>query len=190
MKSIVLGLFVSLFASITFAVPVEDYVQILKDVPMSYEPAGAICEQVAREEMKAHYPVNQYDIVTGIAYGERGRTLGELDVIVFNRTTNTAVMIAEVKCWKDLNAALSKALSQRKRFITNIRANKNLLMVGNGRTYSSQQFRDSNLIFTTISQAGGKDFGFDYALEHDLHQLMYLRGLTLRSQSDGTSENP
>ena len=190
MKSVVLGLLVSLFVSSSFAVPVEDYVQILKDVPMSYEPAGAICEQVAREEMKQEFSENQFDIVTGIAYGEKGRTLGELDVIVFNRTTNMAVRISEVKCWKDLNAALAKALNQRTRFINNIRRSKNLLMVGNGRSYNPQQFRDSNLTFTTISQAGGLDFGFDYALEHDLHQLMYLRGLMLRCQSDGICAKP
>ncbi|MNT70641.1 hypothetical protein D3C72_2090510 [compost metagenome] len=111
-------------------------------------------------------------------------------MIVFNRTTNMAVTIAEVKCWKDLGAALTKALSQRKRFVTNIKSNKKLIMSGNGRAYQKAQFLDSHLTFTTISQAGGTDYGFDYALEHDLHDLMSLRGLMLRCQTDGKCAKP
>jgi hypothetical protein len=189
-KSLFFGLFVSLFASLSYAIPVESYVDQLKNIPISYEASGTICEQVARLEVMKQYPDNQFETVTGIAYGDSQRTIGELDVIVFNRTTNMVVIIAEVKCWKDLAAAHTKALAQRTRFLNSMRSSKAFKLFSPTQAYSKQQFMAPDLQFITISQAGGLDYGFTYALEHSLNELMSLRTLMLRCQSDNLCARP
>lgn len=114
-----------LFSSTAFAGLSEDFDR-LKNKGRDLEPVGAICEEVAQLMFAEKYPEPSYKVVTGIEYSDEERTLGELDIIVFNNTTQNADVVAEVKCWKSAKGGLKKAIEQRKRFLTNVKSSKAL----------------------------------------------------------------
>jgi hypothetical protein len=78
---------------------------------------GSICEFIAKEIIAKKYRSSHYMIKTNIAYGDHHkRILGELDIVVFNRSSRRAALLIEVKCRKDQQKALSHGYNQLKRF--------------------------------------------------------------------------
>lgn len=159
----------------------QDIFEAIKDVPISYDPDGAVCEQVARIELEREYPSELYDVAVGIEYKFKGPTLGELDMIVFDKRTNNVVLVSEVKCWKSFKGGLEKAMEQRGRFTWVLQNNPQTLIMTSheGRTVSSSQFVGNNN-YKTISQLGGVKYGFDQELPYTLRELKRLRSMLLR----------
>ncbi|RYZ69296.1 MAG: hypothetical protein EOP05_15055 [Proteobacteria bacterium] len=167
----------------------EDY-DTLKDSGQNFVVIGTICEEVARLEMAQEFQEPQYHVVTGIAYGNSKKTIGELDVIVFENKSQDVVKIAEVKCWKDQAGGLTKALDQRKRFLKNIqKGGIDMRSTHDNRQYSAKQFRKCK-DFETIGQQGSKDYGYDRELAHSLEDLMGLRTRIMNCQSTGECKQP
>lgn len=78
---------------------------------------GRLCEFIAKIIVVKKYPHTHYDIKTNIAYEDLDhRPLGELDIVVFNRTSKNAEVVIEVKCRKNHEKALLHANQQLKRF--------------------------------------------------------------------------
>src|SRR4051794_40045980 len=101
-----------LFSFSSFGVEGGDvglFYNLLKDSQERYEITGTVCEQVARKELQRTYPEPDFDIETGIAYVEHGRVLGELDIVVFRNADHKAILVGEVKCWRNLKKARRKA---------------------------------------------------------------------------------
>ena len=181
---------VTLFTSFSNATTIEEDYNSLKDEGIFFGVTGTICEEVARLEMAQAYPEPQYHVVTGIAYGTNKKTIGELDVIVFENRTQDAVMIAEVKCWKDMDGGLAKARDQRKRFLKNIqKGGIDMRSTHDNRAYSAKQFRGVK-DFETIGQKGSKDHGYDRELDHYLEDLMSLRTRLMNCQQTGECKRP
>lgn len=160
-----------LCSATTFATWQEDFSQ-LKSIPRSYQDAGAICEEVARLDMQKEYPAPQFTLINGIAYGDADRTIGELDVVVFDNNLHKVVRIAEVKCWRDLGGGLSKAHEQRQRFLKNLRSNKVLFF----KSTSTQELFNQDEFehvkeFITIGQKGSVAAGYDQELNYTLKEL-------------------
>ncbi len=179
-------LFVLSLGSISFAGMEEDF-EALRSTPRSYEDAGAICEEVARLRVADEYPAPQYEVVTGIAYADSQRTIGELDVIVFDKNIDRAIKVAEVKCWKDPRGGLKKAQQQRQRFLSNVRSGKALQFVStgvDGKRYSKDQFSQIQ-VFTTIAQKGTTENGFDQELEYTLKEFHAFRSKMIACQQAG-----
>lgn len=175
-----LGLFLSSLAS---AAPIADLFEEIKDNGAHYEIIGMVCEKVAILELEKQYPAKDFEIVNGIAYGDGNRTIGELDVVIFDKKTDDAVLVGEVKCWKSFEGARKKALDQRRRFIAH--KGKRIEMIdGDRKHYSPTRFR-SLRNFVSISQKGGKKAGFDYELENTLEELMDLRQMLMKCQDEG-----
>lgn len=175
-----------LCSSLAHAAPVEALFEELKDSGAHFEIVGMVCEKVAVLELEDDYPPARYEIVNGIVYGDKNRTIGELDVVVFDRSTREAVLVAEVKCWKSLQGARRKALDQRQRFKAHI--GKNIEMYdGENRSYSSHQFRNVRT-FISIAQNGAASSGFEMELENSLSELMKLRQMLMRCQDEGRCE--
>lgn len=170
-----------------FSVPVlaswDDDFQLLKDRPRSYEVAGAICEELARLKFEKQYNNSNYEIEVGIAYGDRQRTIGELDIIVFRREPRSVIHIAEVKCWKDMPAGLEKARDQRLRFLKNIKSTHAIYFQSTSRDqmFSVDQFRNVTS-FSTIGQKGSLEAGYDIELDYDLRELHHLSMEMIRCQ--------
>lgn len=163
----------------------EDF-EVLKTRPRSYEDSGAICEELAKIQFEKKYDTSKYNVEVGIAYGDTDRTIGELDIVVFEKSPLKVVHVAEVKCWKDARAGLEKAKDQRKRFLTNVNRDKVLYFESTStqKDYSQQLF-EGPMTFSTIGQKGTVQHGYDDELEYDLRALHEYRMDMLECQDRG-----
>lgn len=174
---------VVLFALNSWAGLGEDF-RDLKNSGVNYEVVGAVCEEVARLRFQEEFPAPKFGVVTGVEYGDGSRTIGELDVVVFEAQTNQVVRVAEVKCWKDTGGAIVKAHNQRDRFIRTLRSGRNVQFRS---LHSQVQFRKDNFLhnreFMAVAQKGSKASGFDRELGYELKELMELRQMMIQCQA-------
>lgn len=162
---------------------VDDYFEILSRDKVDFEPQGMVCERVAIREVESIYPSANYNIVNSIRYDDKKTTIGELDVVVINKTTNLVEAVAEVKCWQSFKNALKKAKEQRMRFMTYL--NRGIIIEDkDGKRYSKDQFKHIQKYFS-ISQSGGVNQGFDFELSLDFNELMQLRLKLLTCKDSG-----
>ncbi len=168
---LIAGLFLSVSAS---AISLEQAYEALKFSQANVAPEGAICEQVAILEFQLEYPADKYEIVNDIEYTDGRSTYGEIDVVVFDKATKKAVMIAEVKCWKSLKNARKKAFEQRMRFGRALASKGSLSLKNREYSFQRDQF-DSVQSFIMIAQKGAVAAGFERELEMDLKELAELR---------------
>ena len=162
--------------------PESDFRQ-LKKVPANYRSFGAVCEQVARLRLQKSYSPDQYKILVGLEYHNSKRILGELDIIVYSKVHRNVVMTAEVKCWKDLEAAAAKARRQLKRFFTTIKNGEKVYFRPLEKTkikFSKKLFLNSGEMI--ISQKG--EGPFDKHLGLTLNQLKSLRERLIECQKN------
>lgn len=185
MRKFILGFIAVLFSVPAFATSTQPAFDALKNKPVDYGPSGQICEQVARLELAEKYTPASYDIAVGVEYSVGGRTIGELDVVVVDRKSNTVALVGEVKCWKSVKGGLAKARTQRARFLRTLNTQPNQIVFDakEGTPFSSDQFLGAN--FIAIAQNGSKAQGFDVELTYTLKELMALRGQLLDCQSQG-----
>lgn len=183
---IVLGFLSTLFVSLNLFASMQDDFSALRDSGAKYEVIGTVCEQVARLRMMIEFPPPQYTVVTGIAYGDGHRTIGELDVIVFEGKNQRAIKVGEVKCWNDMTGGLNKAHDQRSRFLKAIGGKQRLYFesTDDHRQYGQDQFEGVH-DFITIAQKGSKAVGYDRELDMTLSELMQLRSMMLDCQAKG-----
>lgn len=182
----VTGLVAFLFPFLSFAGFYED-LDTLNHTPAKYEVIGTICEQVAKLRMEEAYQQPVYTVVTGIAYGDSSRTIGELDVVVFENHSHGAIKIAEVKCWNDMRGGLNKALDQRQRFLKTLGSRKGGLFfqsTDDGRHYDQGQFSGAK-DFISIAQKGARNVGYDAELDYTLEELMRMRTMVMQCQKQG-----
>lgn len=164
-------LFFSVSAS---AISLEQAYEALKSTQSNINPEGAICEQVAILEFQQEYPADKYEIANDIEYTDGRGTYGEVDVVVFEKATKKAVMVAEVKCWKSLKNARKKAFEQRMRFGRALASKGSLSLKNREFSFHRDQF-DSIQTFLMIAQKGAVAAGFERELEMDLKELNELR---------------
>ena len=187
----VLVLFLSL-SSVAFAGLQEDF-EALKSVPRDYTDSGSICEEVARLRIAEEYPAPQYTVEVGIAYANDFRTIGELDVVIFDNNLAKAIKLAEVKCWKDARGGLKKAQEQRARFLKNIRSGNGgslqFVSTSTHQRYEAEQFRHVNE-FISIAQKGTTSVGYDMEMEYSLNEFKSLRMKMIQCQQAGECAKP
>lgn len=186
-----LSIVVLIFANLAFAGLAEDFDQI-KDHGRNLEPIGSICEEIAQLRFAEKYPAPDYKVVTGIEYSDSERTLGELDVVVFNTKTNIVDVVAEVKCWKNAKSGLDKAKDQRARFLKNVKSSKALKfkwLDDPKLKLTKTQFNKVSQ-FYSIAQSGSMKSGYDFELPYTLKELMDLREDLLRCQDSGNCKKP
>lgn len=178
--AILSALFVAVSA---FAGLGEDFAQ-LKNTGTDYEVVGAVCEEVARLRFQEEFPAPRYGVVTGVEYGDGNRTIGELDVVVYEAHTQKVLRVAEVKCWKDPQGAIRKALDQRQRFVKTVKSGRPIRF----RSLNSNiQFRREHFLSNpqqvAVAQNGTKHAGFDFELGYELRELMQLRKMMIDCQA-------
>lgn len=184
-------LIVVFFSFSSYAADIEPIFNALKQSAVNYEPDGAVCEQVARLKLQVDYPPADFLISGGVEYSTGDETLGELDVVVIEKSSNKVVMIAEVKCWKNLQQAMDKLKAQRDRFTWNLTKFPQQIHFTSydGLQFQVDQFKGiSN--FRSISQLGGIRRGFDVELEFTLSELRELRMKLLKCQAWGDCARP
>lgn len=185
-SSLLLGWIIAI-ATTSQAAPLPELVEALRDSAVNYEVVGTVCEQVARLELQKVYPESDYAIVNGIEYGDKHRTIGELDVVVFAKSNKKAVLVAEVKCWRNLQGALKKAREQRNRFIGSL--SKNIYLQDSTSTYDKSQFNQVEK-YVAIAPQGATKAGFEMDMENSLEELMDLRDMMMDCQRRGQCAAP
>ncbi|MGE5086730.1 MAG: hypothetical protein ACM3MG_10550 [Bacillota bacterium] len=180
-----------LFSSFVWAGDIQAAFDSIKDSGANLEPDGAVCEQLERVRLQSLYPQDKYIVAGGVEYSLGGDTVGELDSIVLDRNTNKVILLEEVKCWKDFGNALSKAKSQRDRFLSKVAKSPREVVFQSydGRTYSVDQFQ-GDIPFKFVSQAGGVSNGFDVELDWTLRELGKVRMMVLKCQQNGQCAKP
>lgn len=162
---------------------IDEYFEILSFEKTDFEPVGAVCERVAVREVEPLYPNSHFEIKNGIQYDEHKTTIGELDVVVFDKSTGKVEAVAEVKCWRSFQGALKKAKEQRMRFLTHL--NRNIVITDKDeKRYSKDLFKNIQKYFS-ISQDGGVNQGFDFELSLDFKEMMELRKRLLDCRVQG-----
>ncbi len=182
---------ISLFVSIQVFAGIGEDFRDLKNSAVDYQVVGAVCEEVARLRFQEEFPNNKYAVVTGVEYGDGNRTIGELDVVVFENTTQKVVRVAEVKCWKNTQGALKKARDQRQRFISTLQSGKQTYFKS---LHSDYKFKKDNFMgtkeFIAVAQKGSKSSGFDRELPYELDELMKLRQMMIECQQSRECARP
>lgn len=182
---------VSLFLSLQVFAGIGEDFRDLKDSAINYEVVGAVCEEVARLRFQEEFPSGKYAVVTGVEYGDGQRTIGELDVVVFDRATKNVNRVAEVKCWKSTDGAIKKARNQRQRFIRTLQSGKPTYFRSlNSDTKFKKENFVSNKEFMAVAQKGSKASGFDRELPYELSELMKLRQMMMECQDKGQCAGP
>lgn len=162
------------------------YIERLREVHANYEDAGKICEEVARLELISQFKPRLYDIRMNISYGDRSHTVGELDVVIFDRRTGRAVVVAEVKCWGDPRKAEHEGRKQQRRFQEVLKNKTEVEFWDHEREkYSTAQFGSEKCEYMLIGQAGTRNYGFDMELRLNLEDLKDLRRAMLDCQRSG-----
>jgi hypothetical protein len=160
----------------SFARDIYETFDLLKDLPENFTVFGSVCEEVAKLDLKEMYPESEYYTRVGINYESNGRVAGELDTIVFRNDTGEAVIIGEVKCWKNMNKAIKKAHEQLSRFDRHMDGNKIDSMYevdDQSQVYQTTQF-DEDPRQMTIGQKGATAHGFTMELDLSLQELHRL----------------
>ncbi|MEK2647025.1 hypothetical protein [Bdellovibrio sp. BCCA] len=180
-----------LSVSTAHAKDIRPLFEALQDSGEKYFITGTVCEQVAKLNLEKIYKAPEYTVTTGIQYGSEKRVIGELDVIVFRNANQSAVVIAEVKCWNSLGGALKKAKEQRKRFLETLGAGRKLHVTCGGQDcdLSEKNFNQVQK-FISISQDGGLEKGFDMTLGYSLDEMMELRKQLMSCQERGECRRP
>lgn len=179
-------IFISLLGfTVPAAASIDDEFNRLKKAPVDFNNFGQVCEAVAEHQYLARFPAPAFQIVNGVAYGDQDGTLGELDIVILDGSTETVVAIAEVKCWRDSTSALSKANEQKLRFQEALRSGQPLSFknLQNQKEYAPEQFQTS-VAFETVGPLGVKAHGFDVELEYSLNELMELRERLIKCKSN------
>ncbi len=164
----------------------------LKKIPANYLTFGTVCEEVAKMRYEKEYSQEQYDVLGGIEYRDRNRVLGELDVVVFERSSNEAILIAEVKCWDDPEKALDKAKEQLNRFEQAVSGRKirdMYLTDGEQKHFEVGQF-DQQLRTDTVTYDGAESAGFDRSIGLSMDDVKELRQELLKCQASGKCPSP
>lgn len=191
MKKILNYTFLSLILATNFAIAkvistnpkIDEYFEELSYEDTNFEPDGAVCERVAVREVDVLYPKENFTIINSIQYDDKKTTIGELDLVIFDKSTGLVEAVAEVKCWRSFEGGLKKAKEQRMRFQTYL--NRGITITdGNDKRYSKDVFKQVKRYFT-ISQAGGMNRGYDFELSLDLKELIELRSRLLNCHAEG-----
>jgi len=184
----------SAFSTPSFAsrdLMIQDF-EALRYTEHNYVVFGTVCEQVAKRRLEKMYPAPEYSTTVGIGYWNKTRQLGELDVIVFRNSDEEAVIVAEVKCWNDLPAALKKANRQLSRFTGHIAAGTKLKMSDmddRSHEYSRTQF-DEHPREMRVSQDGGLDHGFEMVIGLSMAEVKTLRQMIMDCQNQDKCDIP
>lgn len=167
----------------------EDYFDELSRIPANYKVFGTVCEEMARIDLEKEFHPDFYEIKVGIEYRDASRTIGELDIIVFRRSDEEAIMVAEVKCWRNLHGAFVKANKQLNRFQNNCGREGDIHYVDKEHEYHWTQFDEIDR-FQKISQLGGRKEGFDRTLTLDLEAIKRLHSRLLHCQENRQCATP
>lgn len=142
------------------------YLRILEAHKTEIQNKGDVLEVLVREQIARHIP-NREQVMGNLVYYSGTKIVGELDVVIFTGIRKNflpiAVVVEEIKLWKNHKKALSKAKKQLKRFVTYLEAGKitKFKMKGKEINLSESNF-PSRVVLHTWGPKGSTKSGFDH----------------------------
>lgn len=152
------------------------YHDILENHDRNYHAIGTILEVLLLKKFRNEYP-DHYKVTDGIAYyNHQGRTLGELDIVVYNTRTDKVELIGQAKLSGD-RSSLGDAEEQLRRFQNHLRNDE----VGNIRDLRNPNNQFEVEDFCCVNQnwamagRGALCSEFDYELDLKRHEADILQ---------------
>lgn len=145
----------------------DRYFEAIRKLPLDYGKIGSVLEAIALVELGKLYPEPDYAVYTGIQYeNHSGRTLGELDIVIWDLKENHALAVYECKLTGNFRRAGQKGREQLNRFINSLKAREIGGMRSEaGKRFNPQQFEEA-LVYGLIGPHGALDA--KWALQIDL----------------------
>lgn len=157
------------------------YYSILKDREADYGKVGSVLEQLWAHKLQEENP--NAVVATGLQYFDDVRTLGELDVVLFDTASDRVTMVAEVKLTGSVENALSKAREQILRFRVALEENRVATVretLGDRKAWPVSRFAETReylLLGSKETEGRGFDRAFDLTRdEGDILQRWLLAG--------------
>ncbi len=177
--------------------------QYVKELPRGlnqYTEFGHFFEELVAIDLKKKYPSSRYEIIQGIEYldGPRhrrnqydyrpgdSRPYGELDVAVLDKKTNKFVEVGEVKCYRDMDAALLKAHEQLDRFKLQKSRGKIrdfLVLDDPKRAIKASQFDSAK--YTTYGPKGAVRYGFTNEIKLSKYETSWIYNNHVKNKTYG-----
>jgi len=143
------------------------YYEMIKDLPYDYGQVGSIVEALAHSQLEVLYPAPHYEVIGDLDYQEGVRTVGELDLVVFDRESGRAVLVAEAKLTDNFKWARRSARKQIHRFQSYLHEGKITRFIHTAdpkRTVTTNQFTDVGR-YVLIGPRNALAAGFDYEVD-------------------------
>lgn len=144
----------------------EGYFQAIRDLPLNWGNVGSVLEAVAVLKLQEAYPEPEYAIYSGIEYANNaGRTLGELDVLIWDALADKALAVYECKLTSNFQRAGAKAEEQLERFQDALKSKEIKIMHSRyNKTFKPEQFKQV-AIFGIIGPHGANRAGWDLQID-------------------------
>ena len=105
-----------------FAGTVESFFEKFSGLKVNTQNTGQLGELVAMADLKESYPETTHEMLNGIKYFRGSEVVGELDIVIIDKSSQKVVEVVEVKTSKDPSSVYSKASKQLERFVSEFQA--------------------------------------------------------------------
>ena len=159
-------------AESAFALTYGEAKSLAKTLPKEYLDTadhGKLCEVLGAKIVQDARPGAQ--VMNGVVYKKKGRTVGELDLVVIENNVVTDVI--EVKCMAAYRKAANKAEEQLDRFSAYIgRCDINFSL--EGKAVPCNIFGNPNIRLGKMSYTDAKSSGFNFGLDFTRKEILQL----------------
>ncbi len=144
----------------------DRYFEAIRNLPLDYGKVGSVLEAIALVLLQEQYAEPDFAVYTGIQYESRsGRTLGELDIVIWDRKTRRALAVYECKLTRNFQRAGKKSREQLDRFINALARDE----IGGMRSEVGKRFDPSQfehvLVYGFIGPHGALDAGWELQID-------------------------
>ena len=169
LASLALGL---CFVPSAMALTYGEAKSLAKSLPKEYlntTDHGKLCEVLGVKILQDAYPGTQ--VMNGVLYKKKGRTVGELDLVILK--DNVVTDVIEVKCMSSYKSAANKAEIQLDRFSAYIgRCDVDFSV--EGKAVPCDVFGNPDIRLGKMSYTDAKSAGFNFDLDFTRKELLQL----------------
>lgn len=169
---------------------IQQYYEQLRDLRIpKWGSIGAVLEHLAVIQFNAKFDPKEFRALANLTYhDESGRTLGELDIVVWNVRENRAEVVYEVVISDQLHRKATASRNQLRRFETALKEHQTtriLYPTDTARTFEPAQFEGAR--FEILGNQGALAAGFDSEVDLTRPEGDFLQRKLIDYRNDGTA---
>lgn len=158
------------------------YQRQIRDLDFNWRQVGSVLEALGYRRLEALFPAPRYAIYHGLQYHDStGRTLGEIDLLVFDTEANLVAAVYECKISGNPRRALEHAEEQLARFRDALRHHDVARFTPTGgptRAWIAADFRELR-DFRTVGGANTARQGYDLEIDLSRAEADQLQAMLL-----------